>query len=133
MLELILALALAQEPRIITCTIVEPYRSVSCNGEVWTFEGEIEEWKHQAPMRDGRVHADAPLIEVPQTKGQEVKAIIDRGLTPVAPCEVRVWRSIKQWRMFRAGEIPPNSLYTLPDDCQPGYGKEPNLELERTK
>lgn len=119
--DLILILALAQQPKIITCTIVEPYRSVSCNGEIWEFNGEIDEWKWQAPLRNGKVNVDAPLIEVEQKAGQQVKAIIERGLTPVSPCEVRVWRGIKAWRMFKEGEMTPETLYTLPDDCQPWY------------
>jgi hypothetical protein len=136
MIGLLLLLAfMVQEPKVVTCTIKELDKSVACPEDgkmvLFTFTDPAEareifaQWRLVAPMRDGRVNPDASLSTGDIQSGDKVKAIItDRWFKAVASCEVRVWRNIKFWRMFKAGEIVPNTLYTLPDDCQPWYGKQ---------
>jgi hypothetical protein len=136
MISLLLLLAfMVQEPKVVTCTVKEPDKSVACPEDgkmvLFTFTDPTEareiftQWRLVAPMRDGRVNPDAPLSTSDIQSGDKVKAVItDHWFKAVTSCEVRVWRNIKFWRMFKAGEIVPNTLYTLPDDCQPWYGKQ---------
>jgi hypothetical protein len=132
---LLLLVLMVQEPLIVTCTVKEPDKSVACPevGKVvlFTFTDQaeakdiFEQWRLVAPMRGGRVNPGAPLYNQDIKSGDKVKAVItDRLFKAVASCEVRVWRNIKIWRMFREGEGVPDMLYTLPDDCQPWYGKQ---------
>lgn len=137
LLLLILLLIPQSTPKdIVTCTVVAPDQSVACpdqnGGMALVSFGVAEEaaiafseWKLTAPLQDGRVNGDAPLYITELHAGDKVKAVFtDKKFKPMASCEVRVWRNIKAWqRPGRQGEIPPNMLYTLPDDCQPGYGK----------
>jgi hypothetical protein len=136
MIGLLLLLAfMVQEPKVVTCTIKELDKSVACpeDGKVvlFTFTDPTEareifaQWRLVAPMRGGRVNPDASLSTSDIQSGDKVKAVItERLFKAVTSCEVRVWRNIKFWRMFKAGEIAPNTLYALPDDCQPWYGKQ---------
>jgi hypothetical protein len=103
MISLLLLLAfMVQGPKVVTCTVKEPDKSVAC-------------------PEDGKM----VLFTFTDPAEAKVKAIItDRWFKAVVSCEVRVWRNIKFWRMFKAGEIVPNMLYTLPDDCQPWHGKQ---------
>jgi hypothetical protein len=131
----VLTPAFSQEPRIITCTVIEVDQSVACpeGGKMVKFsftdpaeaKEKFDEWRLVAPTRDGgRVNTDAPLGTRKIQAGDKVKAVItETKFTQIASCEVRVWRNIKRWRQFRQGELVPNTLFTLPDDCQPWYGK----------
>lgn len=132
--ELILAtLFSAQEPKIITCEVVTVDQSVACPTPrgmelfIFTDKADAKElfdlWRLRAPMQAGRANADAPLYSGEVRVGDKVKAIIDSEKFAVTECNVRVWERVKAWQLFRQGEIPPNPLYTLPDDCQPTYGK----------
>jgi hypothetical protein len=123
-----------QEPKIVTCTVIETDKSVACpeGGKMvlFTFSDPTEakqifdEWRLVAPTQDGRVNTDAPLSTKQIQAGDKVKAVItDDKFKEIASCEVRVYRNIKFWRMFREGERVPNILFTQPDDCQPWYGK----------
>jgi hypothetical protein len=133
---ILLLLLVPQEPKIVTCTVVKVDQSVSCpteNGmELFTFTEATEareifnEWRLRAPFQGGRVNTDAPLYTVPVKVGDKVKAIVEGGkFREIGECNVRVYRNIKHWRMFREGERVPNMLFTLPDDCQPWHGKIP--------
>jgi hypothetical protein len=136
MISLLLLLAfIVQEPKVVTCTVKEPDKSIACPEDgkmvLFTLTDPTEakeifaQWRLVAPMRDGRVNPDASLSTSDIQSGDKVKAVItERLFKAVTSCEVRVWRNIKFWRMFKAGEIVPNMLYTLPDDCQPWYGKQ---------
>lgn len=127
--------SIALEPKIIiTCTVVKVDERVSCpteNGtELFIFTEPAEakdifnQWRLRAPLQGGRVNTDAPLYSVPVKEGDKVKAIVDaKTFREIADCDVRVYRNIKHWRMFRQGERVPNSLFTSPADCQPWYGK----------
>lgn len=120
----------AQEPKIVVCTIWKVDQSVACpteNGrELITFTDAAEakeifnEWRLRAPMQGERVNTDALLYTVEIKEGDKVKAVIEDGkFREIAECDVRVYRNIKHWRMFRQGEIPPNILFSLrPDDCK---------------
>lgn len=131
---MILPIVLAQTEPVVTCTVVKPAVTVRCADKLYDirqlsddpdFDKELKkQWRLVAPMREGRPDIDAPLTEVPVKAGQQVKAIItaDR-FQPIGTCEVRVWQAIKKWRQGRDEQIP-NSLYTLPNDCQPWYGSE---------
>lgn len=130
--ELILAtLFSAQEPKIITCTVVKVDQSVACPTErgmelfIFTDEADARDlfnlWRLRAPMQGGRVNTDAPLYMGTVKAGDKVKAIIDSEKFAVTECNVRVWQRVKA--AHRPGEIPSNMLFTLPDDCQPWYGK----------
>jgi len=125
--------SIPQEPKIVTCTVVEPDKSVACpeRGEMFLFSFDdaneakqiFDEWRLVAPMQGGRANADAPLSTAPVKVGDKVKAIIvGNNFKPVAECNVRVWRRVKEHH--KPGEIPSNMLFTLPADCQPGYGKQ---------
>lgn len=119
-----------QDSKIVTCTVIEPDKSVACpeGGKMVLFKFDdpeakqiFEEWRLVAPTRDGGVvNTDAPLSTRKIQEGDKVKAVItDDRFTQIASCEVRVWRNIKLWRRFKEGERVPNTLFTLPDDCQP--------------
>jgi hypothetical protein len=126
--------SLQQDPKIVTCTVVKVDQSVSCpterGMELFTLTDEadareiFDEWRLVAPLQGERVNTDAPLGTKQIQAGDKVKATItiDR-FKSISSCEVRVWRNIKQWRQFRQGEVVPNTLFTLPDDCQSWYGK----------
>lgn len=131
---LIATLLVQQDSKIVTCEVVEPDKSVACpeGGKMvlFTFTDADEaktifdEWRLVAPTRNGgRVNGDAPLITSQIRRGDKVKAIItDNKFTQITECNVRVWHRLNKWR--KPGEIPPNPLYTQPDDCQPWYGKQ---------
>ena len=132
---LFLLIFTVQGPQIVTCTVKEPDKSVACpeSGKMVLFtftdpteaKDIFEQWRLVAPMRGGRVNPDALPYTQEVKSGDKVKAVItDNLFKAVASCEVRVWRNIKAWRMFKEGENVPNALYTLPDDCQPWYGKQ---------
>jgi hypothetical protein len=127
----LLTFPVPQEPKIVTCTVVDPEVSVRCGDDLYSVrqfstDPQLDrearrQWRLVAPMRDGRPNVDAPLIDVPLKAGQQVKAIITaEKFQPVGTCEVRVWQGIKQWRQGgREGERIPNALYTSSDeDCQ---------------
>lgn len=126
MLELILALILTQEPRIITCTVVEVNKTVSCQGRRRTVPRiDWIEWKWEAPLQNGSVNPDADLTRRKLQQGDSVKAVFIKGeLIPVADCKVRVWRNKRTWLADRRGERMPLGLDTEPDDCQPWYEKQ---------
>lgn len=122
----------AQTEPVTTCTVVAPSVSVRCDGFTYSVRKLHEDpnvdrelrrqWRLVAPMRDGRPDVDQPLAEAPVQVGQQVKAIITADkFQPVGTCEVRVWQNIKSWRQGRDEQIP-NSLYTLPNDCQSWHG-----------
>jgi len=125
----------SQEPKIVTCTVVEVDRSVACpegGGMVlFTFEDptakkKFDKWRLVAPLQGESVNGDAPLYSKTLNVGDKVKAIItDTEFNEVTECHVRVWERIKAWQGpgGRPGERPPTGLQTLPDDCQPWYGK----------
>jgi len=125
--------SLQQEPKIVTCTVVKVDQSVACptekDMELFTFTDEVDarklfdEWRKRAPMQAGRANGDAPLYSGVVNVGDKVKAIIDSEKFAVTECNVRVWDKLQTWKRYRQGEIPPNTLYALPDDCQPWYGK----------
>lgn len=110
---------------IIVCTVSKDTTIASCPGERRRVKLKIPkewrtEWELVAPMRDGLVHADAPLTSRPLHRGQKVKLLLDEiGADALPTCEVRVWRRIKKWREGREGERMPMTLQTLPEDCQP--------------
>ena len=131
---LTLIFSIPQETKIVTCTVVEPDKSVACpeSGKMVliTFTDKddakqiFDEWRLLAPMRGESVNSDAPLYQTPLLNQQEVKAIIDGNkLIPVASCKVRVWRNLKEYTLNHPGELVPFGLRTEPDDCQPWYGK----------
>lgn len=130
MISLLLFLILVQEPRIITCTITEVNRTVSCEGRRRTVPRvDWVEWKWEAPLRSGWVNPDADLTRRRLAVGDKVKAQFVKGeLIPVADCQVRVWRNKRTWLAGRRGERMPSGLDTEPDDCQPWYDKQ---ELKR--
>ncbi len=116
------------------CTVVKVDQSVACpeDGNMVLIELSdaaeakqiFDEWRLVAPLQGGSVNTDAPLGTRALKADDKVKAVLDaQNFKPIASCEVRVWRNIKQWRQFREGERVPNTLFTLPDDCQPWYGK----------
>lgn len=121
-----------QEPRIITCTVVEVDKSVACPEEgkmvLFTFVDEadakktFDQWRLRAPLQGERANADAPLYSVPVNVGDKVKAIIGSEKFAVSECNVRVWERVKA--NYKPGEIPSNMLFTQPDDCQPWYGDQ---------
>lgn len=130
-------LLIPQQPEIVTCEVVEPDKSVACpeGGKMVLFtftdaneaKAIFDEWRLVAPLQGNSVNSDAPLITAPVKAGDKVKAIITgTKFTQIAECRVRVWRNKKQWRWLREGEQPPNILSMLPEDCQPGYGKQAN-------
>lgn len=122
-----------QEPKIVTCTVVEVDKSVACPEDgkmvLFVFPDEakaketFDEWRLRAPMQGERPNADAPLYSVPVNVGDKVKAIIGSEKFAVSECNVRVWERVKA--NHRPGEIPSNMLFTQPDDCQPWYGSQP--------
>ena len=121
----------AQAQKIITCTVVKVDQSVACpteNGtELITFTEAKEardifnEWRLRAPLQGERVNTDAPLYTVEVKEGDKVKAMVDsRTFREIGECNVRVYRNVKHWRMFREGERVPNHLFTsTEEDCQP--------------
>lgn len=130
---LTLIFSLPQESKIITCEVVIVDQSVACPTSrgmelfIFTDKADAKElfdlWRLRAPMQAGRANADAPLHSGEVRVGDKVKAIIDSEKFAVTECNVRVWERVKAWQLLRQGEIPPNPLYTLPDDCQPTYAK----------
>lgn len=127
---LFFTLSIPQEQKIVTCTVVEPRGSVDCAGRVFDVtplsKDHLDEWELVAPLQGKMVNGDAPLSRQITTKGQQVKFLVEEdGRVPIASCEVRVWKNIKAWQQqgLRQGERPPFGLQTLPDDCQPWYGK----------
>lgn len=137
-----------QEQKIVTCEVIEPDKSVACpeGGKMVLFSFDdateakaiFDEWRLVAPLRGSvlfsqeqkitsselRVNVDAPLSSRVIRAGDKVKAEIDDNkFRSIASCEVRVYRNVKYWRQFKEGERIPNLLFTMPDDCQPWYGK----------
>src|SRR5678815_5658246 len=128
LLELALLATLANEPRIITCTVGDSPTTapLTCVDDDATLIGPIPaqwraEWELVAPLQNGRPNTDAPLTRTPLKPGQKVKLLVeDDGLTALPTCEVRIYRRVKAWRCGgREGERVPNILYTSTDeDCQ---------------
>lgn len=121
-----------QEPKIITCEVVEVNKSVACpeGGKtvLFTFDGLVEakqifdKWRLVAPLQNDSVNGDAPLYSKTLKVGDQVKAIItETEFAPVKECNVRIWENLNKAR--RPGEILSNSLRWQPEDCQPTYGK----------
>lgn len=125
MILLILVFLLAQESRVITC-VINSDKTVSCPEPIPAIdESWVKEWELVAPMENDGVNSDAPLYSVPLTSGQRVKVVIDGDrFTPVATCQVRVWRKLKDYTSNHPGDRVPLILRTEPDDCQPEYGKD---------
>lgn len=131
---LLLTLALLQQSEPVTCTIVEPGKSITCplgrnpknklitlridhweESAVDTWRWNVEYVQHPGGGRD--ISYNQPLKKEPLVKGQKVKVTVDEWgrLIPLERCDVRVWQQVKE--STKQGHQPSLSTRRQPDDC----------------
>lgn len=134
LVELLLALMLTQQPKVLICTVLKPDKVIACPTQgnpdsttLWLIENWhpdlVDEWRwvaqyDRSPAGGGQLLAvNLPLEKESLKAGQQVRAALDKDghLIPIARCDVRVHRQVNKY--LEHGDRPPLSAWTPPDDC----------------